>query len=277
MEQRIGGNAVLLPEDPSGSTKVAAIGGRPYGEPPPALNEMIDLDDASPAWSSFPGLNTPRSYPNTVLLPDRSMVTIGGDDRVANMPVAERAVELYDPVTGSWQVGPSQVETRAYHSTALLLPDGRVLSTGDDYNPTSDGSRTGSSPDDTGEIYSPPYLFNGPRPTISSAPDAVRWDVPFGVGTTGDIDDAVLVAPAAVTHANDMNQRLVPLATVADHPGGADRAEPAVRERRTSRLVHAVPAERRRPVRGSVGAAGRRGGGRASHPARSSSRPRPRA
>ena len=63
------------------------------------------------------------------------MVTIGGDDRVANSPQPERAVELYDPVTGSWRVGPSQVETRAYHSTALLLPDGRVLSTGDDYNP----------------------------------------------------------------------------------------------------------------------------------------------
>ena len=219
-EQRIGGNAVLLPEGPEGSTKVAAIGGRPYGEMPPLLNEMIDLDAASPTWSSFPGLNTPRSYPNTVLLPDRTMVTIGGDDRVLNWPLPERAVELYDPVTGSWRVGPSQVETRAYHSTALLLPDGRVLSTGDDYNPTSDGSRTGSSANDTGELYSPPYLFQGPRPVISSAPSAVRWNVPFAVGAPADIDGAVLVAPGAVTHGNDMNQRLVPLQTAAVHPGG---------------------------------------------------------
>ena len=224
--QRIGGNAVLLPEGPDGSTTVAAIGGRPYGSQPPAAGEMIDLDDASPSWAAFPALNTPRSYPNTVLLPDRSMVTVGGDDRVANWPVPERAVELYDPVTGSWQVGPSQVETRAYHSTALLLPDGRVLSTGDDYNPTSDGARTGSSPNDTGEIYSPPYLFKGPRPVVSSFPDAVRWDIPFAVGALGDIDDAVLVAPAAVTHANDMNQRLVPLQTVAVHPGGLTLQSP---------------------------------------------------
>ena len=83
------------------------------------------------------------------------MVTIGGEDS-ATSSTNERAVELYDPVTGSWRTGPSQVETRAYHSTALLLPDGRVLSTGDDRNP--------SSPDDTGEVYSPPYLFKGPRP-----------------------------------------------------------------------------------------------------------------
>ena len=61
---------------------------------------------------------------------------------------------------------------------------------------------------------------------ISSAPEAVRWDVPFGVGATGDIDDAVLMAPSAVTHANDMNQRLVPLEIVADHPGGVTLQSP---------------------------------------------------
>ena len=218
-DQRIGGTAVLLPEDHQGSSQVALIGGRPYAELPPMLNEMIDLDDSSPDWSVFPGLNVPRSYPNTVLLPDRSMVTVGGDDRVPNWPVPERAVELYDPVTGSWRVGPSQAETRAYHSTALLLPDGRVLSTGDDFNPSPSGDRADSSPNDTGEIYSPPYLFQGPRPAISSAPESVRWNVPFGVGTAGDIDEAVLIAPAAVTHANDMNQRLVPLQTVNEYPG----------------------------------------------------------
>jgi hypothetical protein len=136
-------------------------------------------------------------------------------------------VELYDPVTNSWKAGPPQVETRAYHSTALLLPDGRVLSTGDDLNPTPDGSRALSSPNDTGEIYSPPYLFKGPRPAISSAPEAVRWDVPFGVGTADEaIDEAVLIAPAAVTHANDMNQRFVPLRTVSTSAGGISVQSP---------------------------------------------------
>ena len=218
--QRIGGNAVLLPEGPAGSTQVAAIGGRPYTGMPPELNELIDLDAQSPSWGSFPGLEHPRSYPNTVQLPDRSMVTVGGDDRRDwPEPPHERTVELFDPITQTWRIGPNQVETRAYHSTALLLPDGRVLSTGDDFNPTGvNGTRAESSPNDTGEIYSPPYLFTGkPRPAISSAPTAMRWDVPFGVQVAGDIDEAVLIAPAAVTHANDMNQRLVPLLTVAEH------------------------------------------------------------
>ena len=226
--QRIGGNAVLLPEGPAGSTRVAAIGGRPYGALPLTTNEMIDLDDASPSWSSFPALNVQRSYPNTVLLPDRSMVTVGGDDRVEQPwpTFPEKAVELYDPVTNSWETGPPQAEKRAYHSTAVLLPDGRVLSTGDDLNPTGDGSRAGASPNDTGEIYSPPYLFKGPRPVISSAPDAVRWNVPFGVGTSSDVDEAVLIAPAATTHGNDMNQRLVPLQTVGTSDGGVTVQSP---------------------------------------------------
>ena len=208
--RRLGGNAVLLPNGTDGSTSVAAIGGRPYSGGPPSFNEKIDLGSPTPSWVSFPRLAVQRTWANTVLLPDRSMVTIGGEDS-ATSSTNERAVELYDPVTGSWRTGPSQVETRAYHSTALLLPDGRVLSSGDDRNP--------SSPDDTGEVYSPPYLFKGPRPVISSAPSAVRWDVPFGVGAPGEIDSAVLIAPSAVTHANDMSQRLVPLAIVTEHAG----------------------------------------------------------
>src|SRR3712207_8561087 len=57
----------------------------------------------------------------------------------------------------TWRLGPAQAEERAYHSTAVLLPDGRVLSTGDDRH----GTLTG----DTGEIYSPPYLFKDRKST----------------------------------------------------------------------------------------------------------------
>ena len=215
--QRVGGNAVLLPEGASGSSQVAQIGGELYfGSVVASTNEAIDLDDSTPQWSSFPALHTPRWNPNTVLLPDRSMVTIGGDDNIDSSPQPERAVELYDPVTESWRVGPSQVDERGYHSTALLMPDGRVLSTGD--NRKSD-QPNGQGPDETAEIYSPPYLFKGPRPVITSAPATIGMDAPFTVGATGDIDAAVLIAPTATTHATDMTQRLVPLTTVAESVG----------------------------------------------------------
>jgi len=84
----------------------------------------------------------------------------------------------------------------------LLLPDGRVLSAG--------GGHIGTLPSYySAEIYSPPYLFKGPRPTITSAPDSV----PYGTATftvdspeVDNIASVSLIALASVTHSIDMNQ-----------------------------------------------------------------------
>ena len=103
----------------------------------------------------------------------------GGDQRL-------KQVELLRPgLDTAWRLGPAQQKWRAYHSTALLLPDGRVLSAGDDYWHLGDDPRPqGGDPMDVGEIYSPPYLFDGdelaPRPTIEDAPAEVPYGAPFG-------------------------------------------------------------------------------------------------
>ena len=66
--------------------------------------------------------------------------------------------ELWDPATEIWTpLASSTGIPRVYHSTALLLPDGRVFSTGGNHHPEV-------------ELYSPPYLFKGARPTIATAP-----------------------------------------------------------------------------------------------------------
>ena len=122
------------------------------------------------------------------------------------------------PPPASGRLGPAQDELRTYHSTALLLPDARVMSAGDD--------GYGGSSNDTAEVYEPPYLFRGPRPTIVSAPAQVGYGETFTVDTSTDATKAVLMAPAAVTHANDMSQRNV-AAGGHRRPGGAahrDRA-----------------------------------------------------
>jgi hypothetical protein len=218
--QRIGGNAVLMPEGPAGSTRVLTIAGTPFektGLPPTETTEQIDTARAAPAWTFGPSLNVRRYYPNTVLLPDRSMVVVGGSSKRVNYKFDGRQVELYDPGANRFRLGPAQAEERAYHSTAWLLPDGRVVSAGDDLSPTSNGERSGSSPDDTAEIYSPPYLFRGERPLLTGAPQSVRWNVPFAAESPDPVRRAVLIAPAAVTHSNDMNQRLVPLRVIRRH------------------------------------------------------------
>ena len=147
------------------------------------------------------------------------MVTVGGgygeneEDGVYRIDSdgARRQVELYDPDTRKWRLGPAQREDRGYHATALLLPDGRVFSGGDNKHPLEPNGD--NSPTDTAEIYSPPYLFKGKRPVIGKAPKAVDYEQPMRITTKGrsKATTAVLVAPAATTHGNDMNQRLVPL------------------------------------------------------------------
>src|SRR4026208_247746 len=92
----------------------------------------------------------------------------------------------------------SLTKIRSYHSIALLLPDGRVLSAG--------GTFGGASR----EIYSPPYLFRGARPTITSAPASVAYGQSFFVGTpdAASISKVTLIALSSVTHGFNMSQRI---------------------------------------------------------------------
>src|SRR5436190_16382111 len=93
---------------------------------------------------------------------------------------------------------------RGYHSTALLLPDGRVLSAGGQPGP---GASVGNA---SAEIYSPPYLFHGSRPTITSAPTSVGYGQSFFVGTPDatSISKVTLIALSSVTHGVNMGQRI---------------------------------------------------------------------
>lgn len=88
---------------------------------------------------------------------------------------------------------------RDYHSVAVLLPDARVMMAGWN-NPTI-------------EIFSPSYLFRGPRPCITAAPETVHRGAEFTIESpeASDMCKAVLVRPMAVTHQTDSEQRVIEL------------------------------------------------------------------
>jgi hypothetical protein len=203
---RTSGTSVLLP----GLQKVLTFGGA-NSSGTTNTAEILDLSQASPGWRTSASMTYARRHPNGVLLADGTVLAVGGGaSNLYGGPVLES--ELFDPVTESWSVMAAQAAPRMYHSTALLLPDGTVFSSGQDEK---------SAYSYTGEIYSPPYLFKGDRPTISSVDSSVVYGQPFSIATpnAADITRVALVKPGAVTHSVDFDQRYVDLSWVQDGDG----------------------------------------------------------
>ena len=149
----------------------------------------------------------PRAYHNLTLLPDGTVLTSGGMSTSDGVDL-NRAVlpaEIWNPDTETWKTVASLSNGREYHSTALLLPDGRVLMAGGGQLPGSPAVNQNNA-----EIYSPPYLFKGTRPTITAAPTtSVQYGSSFTVTTpdAANIASVSLIRTPSVTHAFDQNQR----------------------------------------------------------------------
>ena len=109
---------------------------------------------------------------------------------------------------------------------ALLLPDGTVLSAGDNYHEDLANGAKAEPWIGNAEIYRPPYLFRGPRPVIDEAPATVLPGERFEVEASGDAQRAVLMAPSAVTHGADMSQRHVELRVEGTTSDGLELVAP---------------------------------------------------
>jgi len=169
-----------------------------------ASAEVINLNDVNPAWRSVASMNFPRRHLNTTLLPDGTVLVTGGSSIAAfDDPVsAVLEAELWDPNTEQWTLLAAQTRYRGYHSVALLLPDGRVMVGGGGHPDTAAGAQNNI------EIFSPPYLFQGPRPTIAAAPTQAVYGHSFLVQTTDVISNVTWIRLGSVTHAFNQNQRI---------------------------------------------------------------------
>jgi hypothetical protein len=169
---------------------------------------VLDMTQSTPAWRQVASMAFRRAFHNTTLLPDGTVLVTGGGSMQDGYDVsnASFSAELWSPVTETWQTLSAATVPRLYHSTALLLPDGRVLTAGSGNDgPAVDQRRA--------EIFSPPYLFKGPRPTIGNAPGTIQYGTAFTVSTpdAASIASVALIRPGAVTHGFDADQRLVNL------------------------------------------------------------------
>jgi hypothetical protein len=192
---------------------------------------VIDLNGGSPQVSATAPMAYGRRQHNLTVLADGTVLATGGNSSGASLVDLNNGVypaELWNPATGTWRTLAAMQVTRQYHSTALLLPDGRVLSAGGGICGTCDSvGYLGKN----AEVFSPPYLFKkdgsgdlAPRPQISSAPDHVTYNAPFAISTpnAASIAKVALVRLGAVTHSVNMEQRYVPLSFTAN--GGSVNA-----------------------------------------------------
>lgn len=189
--------------------EVMILGGSdPPDGAPTNTAELIDLNDPSPAWRFTASMTHQRRQFNATLLPDGRVLATGGTSAAGftDPSGAVRAAEMWDPATGAWTQLASNRVTRVYHSSALLLPDGRILLAGS-------GDGAGLPRELNAEIYSPPYLFRGPRPVISGTPGVLGYGGSFFIETpdAGRVVGASLVRLGSVTHGFDQNQRFLPL------------------------------------------------------------------
>lgn len=198
------------------TARVLVIGGGVSGAATarnPQTAEYIDLTSLAPtpAWARAADMHYPRVNVNAVLLPDGTIMVIGGQ-RAGKWNADPQAVleaEIYDPRSDTWTVTAPMEHPRQYHSIAVLLPDGRVLAAG------GVDPRPGIVERDlrSMEVFSPGYLTAGARPVIGAAPAAVAFGATFNIDTPNPaaVDAVVLIRPGAVTHHTDPGQRYVKL------------------------------------------------------------------
>jgi WD40 repeat protein len=190
--------------------------GLPYDGPPTASAEVIDLNQPSPSWRAIQAMSFARRQLNATILADGSVLVTGGTSGPGfnSQGGAVHTAELWDPVTETWKIMAAETRNRTYHSTAILLPDGRLLASG--------GGEGGDVPyvnsEFSAQIFSPPYLFNSDgtlaaRPSITSAPARLSYGQSFTVRapSAASIQRGHLIRLSSVTHAFNMSQLLYPL------------------------------------------------------------------
>jgi hypothetical protein len=246
-DNRFSGTCVVLTMDATDpDIRVLMIGGGVDGGPFPmgaTGAEFITyrkdagtglVDEVGAGWTHTNSMLSMkgRADGNAVLLPDGTVFAVGGEVG-PDLTDQNLDCEIFTPDggLGQWSPAASLQHPRGHHSIALLLPDGRVFAAGHENGTT----------DLTYEIYYPPYLFANAttwatREVIETWPDPedlnpdtplfVSYGLPFEITVAdddaSDIDEVVLMAPCAVTHATTFSQSRIRLSH-ADVPGDLER------------------------------------------------------
>lgn len=175
----------------------------------------IDINQPEPviqraAWSVPARFNA-----TATVMADGKVYVSGGslrnDDNGTGI-LSNRLSEIWDPAIDKWLPGAVAAKARLYHSVALLMQDGTVL--------TGAGGAGAKNADDNldAEIYYPSYLFKADgsgqfasRPAITAVPDFIYWDKAFPVKTSAPVGRFTLIKMGSATHSQVYDQRFIEL------------------------------------------------------------------
>ena len=170
---------------------------------------ITDLSVPNPVLATAAPMAMPRMHLCATLLPDRTVLVNGGAMMEESAADATLDAEIYHPDIGggpgNWAMAATSRVARLYHSVALLMPDGKVITAGSNPARKIEELRI--------EVFWPPYLFAGPRPTCTPAESEVAYGDSLVAAVPGaaQIASACLMRPGATTHSMDCEQRLVDL------------------------------------------------------------------
>lgn len=198
--------------------KVLVSGGTEEDGGDTSYDSAVVIDTASGQTTDTSPMIHKRSQHNLTILADGSVLATGGNTDGTTLISLDAGVyqpEIWSPDSGQWREMNDMQINRQYHSIALLLPDGRVLSAGGGY--CGDCNQVGYH-EQNAEIFSPPYLFSdgdtpAVLPSVTSVPATIDYRETFVVGSdqAARINKAHLIKPGATTHSLNQDQRLVPL------------------------------------------------------------------
>ncbi len=206
--------SVLLP--PAQAQRYAIVGGGGVGQSNKGTGriDVVDLKDKHPRWHAANKLPVQTRYPNLVITPDDTVFISNGSKDYRGMHGTNLLQAFsFNPKNNSLTQLAAPEIGRDYHSEALLLPNGSIITIGG--NPLF-GNKEDTEPqtfEQRLEVYNPPYLYRGPRPKLSGGPGKVRrgGSPVFSTPDAASIKTARLIYPGVATHVTTIVQRSVAL------------------------------------------------------------------
>jgi len=180
----------------------------------------LDVSGDAPVTTKVAQLDQARIFSNMLITPNGEVLIVGGTDEGATTAYGnpDKSAVTWNPDTGEVTTHDSEALARLYHSTAILLPDGTVMSLG--------GGAPGPLNNTNAENFRPDYLYEedgtpAERLVIVDAPSKIEQgdQMRIKVDDPEAVARVTMVKNGSVTHTVNMETRFEELSFEVDEEG----------------------------------------------------------